>query len=171
MAARIERCTDDIPIIADWITLNIRAYKPSDFERLYEIDHSAFSEEIAYSKLELQLYLQSRRCRTFVAEDENTVVGFAIARNEPRKLGHLITIDVVPHRQRQSIGSRLLESAERWLWENGAEAIYLETPVDDAGAKGFYEKHDYFLYETFEGYYNGTLDALVMMKTKGRSNI
>jgi len=148
--------------------MKIRDYKPSDFERLYEIDHLAFSEDIAYSKVELQLYLQSRRCRTFVAEEEDKVVGFAIARNESRKLGHLITIDVTPHRQRQSIGSRLLESAEQWLWKNGAEAIYLETPVDDAGAKGFYEKHDYFLFETFEGYYNGTLDALVMMKSKRR---
>ena len=151
-----------------WIPLNIRDYKPTDFERLYEIDHSAFSEDIAYSKLELQFYLRSRRCRTFVAEDKSEIVGFVIASSEPRKLGHLITIDVIPHRQRQSIGSRLLESAERWLWENGAEAIYLETPVDDAGAKGFYEKHDYFLFERFEGYYNGTLDALVMMKTKRR---
>src|SRR5690348_12113490 len=99
MAALIERCIDDISLIAAsiLITLNIRDYKPSDFERLYEIDHLAFSEDIAYSKLELRLYLQSRRCRTFVAEEEHKVVGFAIARSESRKLGHLITIDVTPH--------------------------------------------------------------------------
>jgi ribosomal protein S18 acetylase RimI-like enzyme len=145
--------------------LEIREYKPADFARLYEIDHAAFSEDIAYSQLELQFYLRSRRCRTLVAEDEVEIAGFVIACSEPRKLGHIITIDVIPHRQRQQIGSSLLAEAEQWLWQNGAEAIYLETPVDDAGAKGFYDKHGYFVFDRFEGYYNNSLDALVMMKT------
>ena len=88
---------------------------------------------------------------------------------EPRKLGHIITIDVVPHRQRQHVGSRLLEEIESWLWAKGAEAIYLETAVDDSGARGFYERHGYFIYERLEGYYNGTLDAFLMMKTAKHS--
>src|ERR1044072_3549884 len=76
----------------------IREYKPTDFDRLYEIDHQAFTKEIAYSHLELQYYLRSRKCRTLVAEDEGEVVGFVIGCSEPRKLGHIITIDVAPHR-------------------------------------------------------------------------
>jgi ribosomal protein S18 acetylase RimI-like enzyme len=145
--------------------LTIRDYQRADLDRLYEIDHAAFSEEIAYSHLELQYYLRSRRCRTLIAEDGGEIVGFVIACAEPRKLGHIITIDVVPHRQRQQIGSRLLEAIEGWLWEKGAEAIYLETAIDDTGARGFYECHGYFIFERLEGYYNGTLDAYLMMKT------
>src|SRR5215212_9445477 len=105
----------------------IREYKPSDFNRLYEIDHEAFTKEIAYSHLELQFYIRSRKCRTLVAEDEGEIVGFVIGCSEPKKLGHIITIDVMPHRQRQRIGSRLLAVIESWCWEQGAEAIYLET--------------------------------------------
>ena len=148
--------------------MEIREYKPADFARLYEIDHAAFSEDIAYSQLELQFYLRSRRCRTLVAEDAGAIIGFVVACSEPRKLGHIITIDVTPHRQRQHVGSSLLAEAEQWLWQKGAEAIYLETPVDDAGARGFYDKHGYFVFERFEGYYNGSLDAFVMMKTAKR---
>jgi ribosomal protein S18 acetylase RimI-like enzyme len=147
----------------------IREYKTSDFDRLYEIDHEAFSEEIAYSHLELQYYLRSRRCRTLVAEDGGEIVGFVIGCSEPKKLGHIITIDVTPHRQRQHIGSRLLADIESWLWQKGAEAIYLETPVDDAGARGFYDRHGYFVLEQIEKYYYDTLDALVMMKAAKRS--
>jgi ribosomal protein S18 acetylase RimI-like enzyme len=147
----------------------IREYKPSDFDRLYEIDHQAFTEEIAYSHLELQYYLRSRKCRTLVAEDEGEIVGFVIGCSEPRKLGHIITIDVTPHRQRQHIGSRLLADIEAWLWQKGAEAIYLETPVDDAGARGFYDRHGYFVLERIEKYYYDTLDAFVMMKVAKRS--
>ena len=145
--------------------MTIRDYQRDDFDTLYEIDHAAFSEEIAYSHLELQYYLRSRRCRTLVAEDGDAIVGFVIACAEPRRLGHIITIDVVPHRQRQQIGSRLLEAIETWLWEKGAEAIYLETAIDDTGARGFYERHGYFIFELLEGYYNDTLDAFLMMKT------
>jgi ribosomal protein S18 acetylase RimI-like enzyme len=150
------------------MTALIREYDRADFERLYKIDHAAFSDDIAYSRLELQYYLQSRKCRTLVSEDGGEIVGFVVGCSEPRKLGHIITIDVIPHRQHQQIGSRLLDEIEQWLWRQGVEAIYLETPVDDAGARGFYDKHGYFVFDRFEGYYNDSLDAFVMMKTAKR---
>jgi ribosomal protein S18 acetylase RimI-like enzyme len=149
--------------------MQIREYDPADFDRLYEIDHEAFTEKIAYSHLELQYYLRLRKCRTLVAEDDGAIVGFVIGCSEPRKIGHIISIDVTPHRQRQHIGSRLLAEIEAWLWQKGAEVIYLETPIDDTGARGFYDKHGYFVLEQIEGYYYDTIDALVMMKTAKRS--
>lgn len=144
----------------------IRDYRASDFDLLYNIDQAAFSKEIAYSPLELQFYVTSRACRTLIAEDREEIIGFVIGCFEPRKLGHIITIDVTPHRQRQHVGSLLLADIERWLWGKGAEAIYLETPVDDQGARGFYDKHGYFILERFEEYYSASLDAFVMMKTR-----
>ncbi len=150
------------------MTSQIREYKAADFERLYQIDQAAFSDDIAYSRLELELYLRSRKCRTLVSEDGDEIVGFVVGCTEPRKLGHIITIDVIPHRQRQHIGSNLLAEIEQWLWGQGADAIYLETPVDDEGAKGFYDKRGYFVCDRFEGYYNNSLDAFVMMKTARR---
>lgn len=146
----------------------IRKYRSKDFARLYEIDHAAFSPGIAYSHLELQFYVRCRRCTTRVAEDDGEVVGFAIGCSEPPNLGHLITIDVVPHRQRQQIGSRLLTDIENWLWETGARMIYLETAIDDTGARGFYERHDYFVFEELERYYNNEVSAFVMVKTTKR---
>jgi len=148
--------------------VEIRDYRAGDFSRLYEIDQAAFDKDLAYSRLELQFYLRSRKCRTLVAHDSSEIVGFVVGCSEPRNLGHIITIDVIPHRQRERVGSMLLARIEQWLWQKGAEAIYLETPVDDAGARGFYDKHGYFVFERFEGYYNGSLDAFVMMKTTRR---
>ena len=149
--------------------MTIRKYKTSDLERLYDIDRAAFKEGIAYSHLELQHYTGARNSRTLVAEDDGEIVGFVIGCSEPHKLGHIITIDVTPHRQRQHLGSLLLAEIESWLWKAGAKAIYLETPVDDTGARGFYEKHGYFLFERIEQYYNEVIDAFVMMKTDRRS--
>jgi ribosomal protein S18 acetylase RimI-like enzyme len=149
--------------------LRIRQYTSTDFKRIYEIDHQAFSADIAYSHVELQYYTRSRKCRTLVAEDNGVVVGFVIGCSEPRKLGHIITIDVVPSKQRQQIGSRLLAEIEAWLWSNGAEAIYLETAVDDSGARAFYENHGYFIFDRIEAYYPPSLDAFLMIKTSKRS--
>lgn len=151
--------------------MKIRLYRKSDFERLYEIDHEAFPKGIAYSHLELQYYIRSPKCRTLVAEDDSLIIGFVIGCSEPSNLGHIITIDVVPGRQRQRVGSLLLAEIESWLWERGAKAIYLETPVDDAGAQGFYDRHGYFVIERVPGYYHKKLDGLVMMKTDKRSNV
>jgi [ribosomal protein S18]-alanine N-acetyltransferase len=146
----------------------IRQYRPADFDRLYEIDQEAFEPGIAYSHLELQFYLRNRSSLALVAEDEGDVIGFVIGKSEPRRLGHIITIDVTPHRQRQNIGSRLLSEIETWLWGKNADAIYLETPVDDLGAQSFYEKHGYFILERIERYYKESIDGFVMMKTAKR---
>jgi ribosomal protein S18 acetylase RimI-like enzyme len=148
--------------------VKIRDYKPDDFKRLFEIDHEAFSEQIAYSQIELQYYVRSKKCKTFVAEDRGTILGFVIGCSEPRRLGHIITIDVIPHRQRQNIGSRMLAEIESWLWSKGADAIYLETPVDDSGARAFYDKHSYFIFDRLEDYYASGLAAFVMIKTSKR---
>jgi len=149
--------------------VRIRDYKSDDFNRLYEIDHDAFPEQIAYSHVELQYYVRSKKCRTLVADDAGAIVGFVIGGSEPRNLGHIITIDVTPHRQRQHIGSELLSRIEEWLWSNGAEAIYLETAVDDSGARAFYERHGYFIFDRIEDYYPPDLDAFLMLKTSKRS--
>lgn len=151
--------------------MRIRNYQKTDFDRLYEIDHQAFSERIAYSHIELHYYVRSRKCCTLVAEDDGIIIGFVIGCSEPSTLGHIITIDVVPGRQRQRVGSLLLAEIESWLWERGAKVIYLETPVDDTGAQGFYDKHGYFVVERVAGYYHKSLDGLVMMKTSKRSEI
>lgn len=71
------------------ITVKIREYRRADFEQLYQIDHAAFSEDIAYSRLELQYYLRSCKCRTLVFEEASEIVGFVVGCSEPRKLGTL----------------------------------------------------------------------------------
>ena len=69
------------------MSLDIRDYKPADFDRLYEIDHAAFTEDIAYSHLELQFYLRSPKCRALIAESDGEIVGFVIGCNDPRQMG------------------------------------------------------------------------------------
>lgn len=144
--------------------MTIRDYEPRDFERLFEIDRVAFAADLAYSRAELRSYVRSPRCRTLVAEEEGEIVGFAIGCRERGGYGHVVTLDVPPPRQRQGVGSRLLQAVEARLAAGGSRAVVLETPADEDGARRFYEKHGYGVAERVAGYYQGGRDAWVMVK-------
>jgi [ribosomal protein S18]-alanine N-acetyltransferase len=145
----------------------VRAYRAADFERLYRIDQAAFVPELAYSRSELRYYLAARRGRTLVAEMDDVVVGFVIARLMQRGWGTVITLDVMPGWQRRGVGGRLLAAIESWLATAGVQVVALETPADESGARQFYEKHGYRVGGRVPGYYHGRLDAFGMVKRLG----
>ena len=147
--------------------MTLRDYEPRDFESLFEIDQAAFASDLAYSRSELRFYVRSPRCRTLVAEDGEEVVGFAIGCLERQGSGHVVTLDVRPGRQRQGIGRRLLHGIERKLQATGATAFFLETPVEQDGARSFYEKLGYHVIRRERGYYSGRRDAWRMVKRPG----
>jgi ribosomal protein S18 acetylase RimI-like enzyme len=144
--------------------VNLRDYEPRDFESLFEIDRAAFAPDLAYSRAELRFYVRSLRSRTLVAEDGGEVVGFAIGSVERAGSGHVVTLDVRPGHQRQGIGRRLLQGIEGKLQAMGATAFLLETPVEEDGARAFYEKQGYVVIRRERGYYSGRRDAWRMVK-------
>ncbi len=146
--------------------VKIRAYRPDDFDRLYEIDHAAFVEEYAFSTEELREYIEADWCQTLVAEEGGETVGFVIGGLEEsgNGAGHIVTLDVVPGRQRGGIGRLLMAAIEDWLWDEKARAVLLETVADETGARGFYEKIGYELVECLPSYYENGNDAYRMVK-------
>ncbi|HEX5759013.1 MAG TPA: GNAT family N-acetyltransferase [Thermoanaerobaculia bacterium] len=144
----------------------IRDARPEDFDRLLAIDRAAFPPALAYSRRELAAWMGGRGCRTLVAEEAGEVVGFVLACLARRGLAHLVTLDVAPERQRGGLGGRLLAAAEEMLWAAGARAIELETPVGEAGARAFYERHGYRVLRRLPRYYRRALDAWAMVKER-----
>jgi ribosomal protein S18 acetylase RimI-like enzyme len=119
---------------------------------------------MAYSRPELAFYMKRAGTFTLVAEgDGGAVLGFIVA-EAGRKSGHIITIDVVAEARRSGVGSALLKSAEEQLLEAGAQAVALETAVNNVSAIRFYKEKGYFVEKTVPGYYSGQLDALAMVK-------
>ena len=81
-----------------------------------------------------------------------------------RKVGHIITIDVVSAARRSGVGSQLLQAAEDRLCADGSRAVGLETAVDNLAAMAFYKRHGYSVIETVPRYYSNGVDALRMKK-------
>jgi ribosomal protein S18 acetylase RimI-like enzyme len=155
------------------VAFRIRVYQKADFDTLWRIDQACFEPELAYSRFELAVYMRRPGSFTLVADSGPAkqgngakpaqVLGFIVAEYR-RKTGHIITIDIVEEARRTGIGSALLRAAEEHLRQTGAQAVELETPVNNETAIHFYKRAGYFVEKTVSGYYSGQLDALVMRK-------
>lgn len=145
----------------------LRESKPDDFDRLYEIDQQCFPPGISYSRRELAYYMKLRGVFTVVAEPESKrpeVAGFVVAQKHAKGFGHIITIDTLPEFRRHGLGTTLMNAAEHRLRTGGCYGMVLETAVDNLAAIAFYKRLGYFVLKTIPRYYQGRLDALMMVK-------
>lgn len=144
--------------------MRIRDFQPSDLPTLSKIDRACFPAGVSYSQEELAAFIGHRSARTWVAEDEDSIVGFVVANREPARIGHIITIDVVEDRRRRGAGRELMNIAENWARKARLLVIYLETAENNLGARAFYEARGYRKVDKVERYYNNGQAAWVMVK-------
>ena len=142
----------------------LRLFKPSDLQALYKIDRACFPPGVSYSSRELARFISNRNSRTWVAEEGDEIVGFLIEGQEPQKVGHIITVDVVETRRRAGVGTALMDAAEGWARRKGLKLIYLETAVDNRAAQIFYTARGYAKVDEVPNYYSNGGTAWVMVK-------
>lgn len=151
--------------------LRLRHYTRADLGALHALDQVCFEPEIAYSRAELESFLNHPSGFSIVACHGAQIVGFAVIRSVRRNAApgkplpdeaviHILTIDVAPQARRQGVGALLMD----WIILKAAmlraDAIQLEVAVTNDGAQRFYERFGFSVTGTIPGYYNGTVDAL-----------
>jgi ribosomal-protein-alanine N-acetyltransferase len=149
----------------------IRNYQASDFDRLWRIDQLCFPPGIAYTQMDLTGFITRRKAITMVAEFSpgsdfaSAVAGFAVA--QPiRKIGRILTLDIIPEARRSGLATRLMMECERRLRVGGCEQVYLETAVNNEPAMHLYQKLGYEILRTLPLYYpTHALDAYLMGKS------
>ncbi len=145
----------------------LRDFQPADFDRVYEIDQECFAPGISYSRRELAYYMKMRGTFTLVAETQAKspeIAGFIVGQKHPKGFGHVVTIDILPKFRRHALGTTLMNAAEKRLRASGCYGMVLETAVDNLPAIAFYKRLGYFVLKTIPRYYQGRLDALMMVK-------
>ena len=148
----------------------IRDYRATDFDRLWRIDQQCFPPGIAYTQMDLTGFVTRRKAITLVAEfsegSEFTggIAGFAVA--QPiRKIGRILTLDIVPEARRFGLATRLMQECEQRLRAVGCEKVYLEIAVNNELALLLYQKLGYEILRTLPLYYpTHALDAHLMGK-------
>ena len=142
----------------------LRSFRRDDLQTLYEIDQACFIPGIAYSRAELAAFTGHRDSQTWVAEEAGEVAGFLIAHREPRKILHIVTIDVVKAWRRRGVGSLLMDAAEQWAADHSMLMIGLETAHDNLAAQKFYKARGYRKVDEIEHYYADGSAAWLMVK-------
>jgi [ribosomal protein S18]-alanine N-acetyltransferase len=169
--------------LADGVAFRIRDYRPSDFQRLWEIDQRCFPPGISYTQMELSGFITRRNAITLVAErprndaaqpdataaetDERNegLVGFVVAHPVRRKYGRILTLDILPEARRCGLGTKLMTACEERLRSLGCTDVYLETAVNNNSALALYRKLGYQILRTLPQYYaSHSLDAFQMAK-------
>lgn len=140
---------------------------------LLRMDARCFPPQISYSRAELHYFIRHPRSTTTVAQrgeqdgQDKQIVGFCIVDwklESGRKIGHFITIDVLPELRRNGIGRLLMQAGEAHLVAIGCIAITLEVATDNRGAQAFYARLGYGETGRIPGYYADGTGALVMRK-------
>jgi ribosomal-protein-alanine acetyltransferase len=109
---------------------------------------------------------RSRYAQFLIAEDENHIVGYAIAQHlTGNDVADIQNIAVVESHRGRGIGAELLGALIDWAVERGASAIMLEVRADNAVAQSLYSSRGFETIATRPGYYQPAgVDALVMRK-------
>jgi [ribosomal protein S18]-alanine N-acetyltransferase len=152
----------------------LRDFHSSDFEALWTIDQQCFAPGISYSKAEMAAYMRVPGSFTVVAENDGDqsgdplprqeIVGFVVANCSRKRIGHVVTIDVLPKAQGLGLGTALLRAAEDRFAAGGCKTVRLEAAVNNESALKFYKRHGYSVVRTIPEYYPDGVDAFVLKK-------
>jgi ribosomal protein S18 acetylase RimI-like enzyme len=149
------------------VPMQLRPFRAADLETLLEIDQACFSEGVSYSREEFESFIARPTCRTWVAVESDTVVGFLVADRQANRAGHIITVDVVEAWRRRGVGKRLMDAAEDWAKRLGLRLMGLETAEDNYAAQRFYEGRGYEKVKKIDHYYANGAAAWAMVKKLG----
>jgi ribosomal-protein-alanine N-acetyltransferase len=145
-------------------SIHLRGFHAVDFETIYAIDQSCYTQEIAYSRRELRWYLRLPGAKATIAEDDGKVIAFILSAHWDMT-GHIVTIDVLPEFRRRNVGTALIRAAEARLIRAGVAHIEIETATNNFAAIAFWKKHGYVPRGILQNYYPGGLSAHSMIKT------
>jgi ribosomal-protein-alanine acetyltransferase len=128
----------------------------ADLDALYMIEQRCFTRE-AWSKKQIATFLEDSDALNLTARANSEIAGFVIGlvnQYDGMKIGHIVTIDVLPNHRRKGMGMTLLTSIEQEFKKVGVKVSYLEVREDNLAAMRLYRKAGYVEVERLENYYS-----------------
>lgn len=147
--------------------VQLTRFRPSDERRLREIIAA-----VGWNPRQIEAQLRSVArlavdgdgC-VVVARRGDEILGFASAEfHEWNRLGQIHGLVVEPASRRRRVASRLVERLEVFLRAKGARGVYVDTPVDNAAGRRFYEAAGFGEAYTMPEYYDVGQDGVTYTK-------
>jgi ribosomal-protein-alanine acetyltransferase len=139
----------------------------ADLNTLYMIEQRCFTKE-AWSKKQIATFLEASDSVSLTVRENSEIVGFVIGlmnQFDGMKIGHIVTIDVLPNYRRRGVGLTLLGSIEQEFINMGVKVCYLEVREDNLAAIRLYRKAGYVEFERLENYYSRDRHGVRLEKT------
>jgi ribosomal protein S18 acetylase RimI-like enzyme len=127
--------------------VSVRQATTADRDSLHALYGEFFSESPPppYLGLELEEELAEvdeivEQELAFVAEGDDGLVGFALARRKKGTLGELTDLYVIPHSRRRGVATELIAAVTEALRERGATHVVLSVQPENTGALAVYDR-------------------------------
>ena len=133
-----------------------RFFEPADFTQLYAIEEICFQPPFRFSRAFMRRLTASTRTRTWIAEQDGNMTGFAIVdlkSGTDSPAAYIQTMEVLPDFRGQGVGNELLRRIESSAGESGARTIWLHVDTENKVAIRLYEAHGYMRQRREEHYY------------------
>lgn len=145
--------------------MEIGVARESELDEIYSIEIASFRDP--YPRAYLYLLYKLAGDLFLVAREGRRVVGYAVGLIRKGRVGHVVSIAVVPEYRRRGIGERLLKELLRKFEERGCERARLEVGVTNEAAIKLYRKLGFKIVRKIERYYRDGEDCYVMYRELG----
>jgi ribosomal protein S18 acetylase RimI-like enzyme len=146
-----------------------RLYKPEDFAALYAIEELCFRPPDRFSRASMRRLIGQANSATWIAADDEAMCGFALVEwaREAEVVAYIQTVEVMPERRGQGVGSELLRLLENSASTAGAALMWLHVDAENMAAIRVYEARGYVRQGREEDYYGRNRAALIYAKPLG----
>jgi ribosomal-protein-alanine N-acetyltransferase len=147
--------------------MHYRLYQPDDFAALYAIEETCFHPPFRFGRRYMRWLVEAQNAATWIAEETETMAGFAIVEWTPSihgKGAYIQTIEVLPAYRRQGVGGALLERLEESARALEAFTLWLHVDATNASAIRLYEAQGFLPAGAKEDYYAPGRGALLYRK-------
>jgi [ribosomal protein S18]-alanine N-acetyltransferase len=147
--------------------MHYRLFEPADFDDLYAIEEVCFQHPQRFTRRYMRQLIVSPDSATWIAEQNDTVVGFAIlewSQQISGVLAYIATIEVLPAFRKQGIAAELLRRLEGSANAERAIAISLHVDTENDSAIRLYERLGYCNSGRAEHYYARHRPAAIYVK-------
>lgn len=147
--------------------MHYRLFEPADFHDLYAIEEVCFQPPYRFTPRYMRQLIASANSVTWIAEEAQAVMGFAIVEWSQQANGviaYIATIEVLPEFRKLGVGAELLRRLEGSANAERAVAIWLHVDLENASAIRLYERLGYQNSGRVEDFYARNRPAAIYVK-------
>lgn len=140
----------------------VRQFEPKDMFAVIKLATKILSER--YSPTLFTFFYEFSPESFLVAEEHYKIIGFAIGVKQNTDIGRIVMIGTQPSKQKQGVGSLLIQQLLAYFKNQQVQFIELEVKTTNTDAVKFYQRYQFQIRETIPNFYQNNESAYLMRR-------